>query len=125
MNIVNASAIGSLKDKTYKAVKELFEGISDNECSGQVERMPVGRKQACMIEMDATTGLGVHFTDQYYLVFEPVSFSRTIASQETTRVGTNHQKLKIEINKAIQVGEISNFDKNMSRTKIGRMMLGV
>lgn len=59
---MDASTGGSLNDKIYDAVRELFQRISDNGSIGYSERANTMKKRACKLEMDATMGLEVHMS---------------------------------------------------------------
>ena len=57
-SIVNASAGGSLKNKTYDEVRDLFKKILENESVEPSGKVTQTRRQACMLELDGTIGLG-------------------------------------------------------------------
>ena len=57
-NIVNASAGGTITDKTYDDVKQLFNKIARNNSIAPVERgAQTARKQGAILELDAADGL--------------------------------------------------------------------
>ena len=55
--IVNASAGGSIIDKTYEEVRELFQKISKNGMTAYSERLQPMKRQTFALELDETTGL--------------------------------------------------------------------
>ena len=57
-NIVNASVGGTIIEKTYEEVKQLFNKIAKNSNIVPVDkRSEPMRKQGAMLELDATSGL--------------------------------------------------------------------
>ena len=59
-NIVNASAGGTITEKTYDNVKQLFNKIAKNNSIVLVKRgSEPARRQGPILELDATSGLAV------------------------------------------------------------------
>ena len=82
-NIVNASAGGTITEKTYEDVKQLFNKIAKNNSIAPVERgREIARKQGAVLELDSTSDLAAQIallTTQFNTFLKTQQGSSTIS----------------------------------------------
>ena len=108
---MNASARGTITDKTYEDVKLLFNKIARNNSIAPVERgAQAARRQGAILELDATNGLAAQVA---LLTTQFNTFMKTQQNQPVVTCGLCQESHHIDqCPQLAEVNMIRNFQRN-------------